>query len=247
MNIPQKILFHLTKLLKMAWFNVRYRVNPFKKIENIVLPVKLKFGYNVLRFIDNGTYEKGEIDIIKSTLSVNDKVLELGTGLGFVSAYCASKIGNDRVITYEANLFMKPYIEKLYKKNKVAPDLRIALLGETSGNRIFYKNKNSFLASSLNNGPGGNLISFQVVQEDLNEIIRKENPSYFIMDIEGGEYDIFKIISFQSIKKIQFELHPLVIGKEGCEEIFRILKEQSFVKDDLLSKEDNYFYYLQID
>ncbi len=36
----------------------------------------------MLRQIYDQTYEGGELDILGNTLNVNDKVLEIGTGLG---------------------------------------------------------------------------------------------------------------------------------------------------------------------
>jgi FkbM family methyltransferase len=243
MNLLQKINFHLTKLVKMSWFNVRYRLYPYKKIEGIIIPVYLKYGYSVLRFIDNNEYEQGEITIIKNTLHAGEKVLELGTGIGFVSAYCAKIAGDENVSTFEGNPSMKKSIDKLYALNKVNPNSTIALLGNENGSKTFYKNKSSFLASSAANDRSKKLTAFQVEEMKLNDIIQKLQPTYFIMDIEGGEYDIFVIIDFQSIRKVQFELHPQILGDQKCDEIFTVLNKNGFIKDALLSGGQNYYYY----
>lgn len=241
MNLFQKINFQLVKLLRMSWFSLRYSVNKWKNIEGIYIPVNIGYGYSVLRFIDNGEYEQGEINIIKNTLEKDDVVLEMGTGIGFVSAFCARRIGDANVYTFEANASLEKKINSLYKKNKVNPHLTFAILGEEPGKKKFYRDPNSFLASSA-------LINHDIKQETtempvlgLNETIGKIRPSYLMMDIEGGEYDVFDIIDFQSIKKIQFELHPAVLGEEKRSAIFRKLHDNDFAIDITFTKGNNFY------
>src|ERR1700722_20260570 len=117
------INFWMLKLSRMASYNIKYRINKWADIEGVLLPVYLKYGYNVIRFIDNGEYESGEINIIKKTLTKDDKVLELCTGLGFISAYCSKKIGGENVYTFEAIPYLETSIKELYKKNNVSPHL----------------------------------------------------------------------------------------------------------------------------
>jgi FkbM family methyltransferase len=226
----------------MLWYSTRYEVYKWKNIEGVFIPVSIKYGYSVLRFIDNGEYERSEISIIKNTLDKEDLVLELGTGIGFVSAYCAKQIGSDRIFTFEGNPSLKPLIQKLYSKNKVMPHSTIALLGNENGSKTFYKNENSFLASSAISNPDENQESFQVEQKKLNEIITQLQPTYLVMDIEGGEFDIFKLIDFQSITKIQFELHPAILKTEKINFIFEKLQKEGFVKSNLFNFSNNFYF-----
>lgn len=238
----EKIKFHLLKWLRLIWYGVRYRLYKWKKIQGIYIPVYMYYGYSVLRFIDNGEYENSEISIIKKTVSKEDRVLELGTGIGFVSAYCAKQIGSDKVFTYEGNPSLEPLIKQLYQKNGVNPNSVIALLGSDNGTKTFYKNNNSFLASSSDQPPASNHFAFEVDEKKLNEVINDVKPTYLIMDIEGGEYDIFKIIDFQSINKIQFELHPSVLEAGRIDFIFNKLKSENFIKSDLFDFADNFYF-----
>ena len=226
----------------MSWFNIKYRLHPWKEIEGINVPVYLNFGYPVLRFIDNGEYENSEIAIIKRTLESSDKVLELGTGLGFVSAFCSKQIGSERVYTFEGNSSLKPIINKLYNRNQVNPNLSFALLGEGNGSKIFYENKGSFLASSLKSTSNEGKQYKEVTELNLNEVIDQIKPNYLIMDIEGAEYDIFKIIDFQSINKIQFELHPSLLSVEQIDYIFEKLEKNGFSQNENFEYRDNFFF-----
>jgi FkbM family methyltransferase len=193
-----------------------------------------------LRFIDNGQYEQHEIALVKKYLEKNDRVLELGTGLGFVSAYCAKIIGSEQVFSFEGNPELEPQIKKLYSKNKVNPKSYIAMLGEKQGQKSFYVNENSFLASSGTSGREKNIK--QVKELNLNDVIATIRPSYLVMDIEGGEYDIFRIIDFQTIRKVQFELHPIALTKEKIDFIFELLSAQNFRQQGDGKSNNNFFF-----
>ena len=91
-----------------------------------------------------------------------------------------------------------------------------------------------------------NETSILIKTQNLNNIISSVKPNYLIMDIEGGEYEIFKIIDFQTIVKIQFELHPQLIDETKCVEIFDVLKANNFKKNISLSKNNN-FYFSKLD
>jgi hypothetical protein len=45
-----------------------------------------------------------------------------------------------------------------------------------------------------------------------------------------------------TIKKIQFELHPDLLGDNKCNELFMILGKHGFERDEHLSRHPNYFY-----
>jgi FkbM family methyltransferase len=247
MSFLEKFNFWILRLSRSFYYNIRYRLNKWTTIEGILFPVYLRYGYGVLRFIDNGEYESGEIAIISKTLEDGDKVLEMGTGLGFISAYCAKKIGSQNVYTFEANPSLERNIRELYDKNGVRPCLTFAILGKEEGKVLFYKDRRSMLASSLQSSPEPELQPVEVPVKKLADVIRDIQPTYLVMDIEGGEYEIFEAIEFQTIKKIQVELHPDVLGPEKVSRIFRKLTEFNFVRDTSLVSRDNYYFYKKPD
>ena len=242
MRLIGKMKFHILRYLRILWFTIRYSVYKWKLLDGIEIPVYLNYGYSVLRFIDNNKYERSEISIIKNTLENNDIVLELGTGIGFVSAFCAKKIGDKNVFTFEANIYLKPIINELYKRNKVSPTLTFAMLGEVDTYEKFHRNKNSFLASSSQKNRNEEYEAVTVLRKDINKVIKEICPTYLIMDIEGGEYDIFKLINFYTIKKIQFELHPLILDRDKINSIFNRLRESNFIQDTSHSYPDNFYF-----
>ncbi len=224
----------------MAWYSVRYRIDKWKNLEGVYISGYLKYGYSVLRFIDDGTYECEEISIIKSKLQSFDTILELGTGIGFISTYCAKKIGDKSVHTFEANPFMEPLIQEVFKRNKVNPNFQIALLGDKNSTNDFIAQRDFLASSQKDSSREGKKVSVPFL--DLNETIKKNTPSYLVMDIEGNEFEVFSIIDFQTISKVQFELHPLLLKQEEIDFIFRKLAINNFVKDSLVSTEKNFFF-----
>ncbi len=230
------------KWSRSIYFNIRYRLDKWVDVEGIWFPVYLEYGYDVLRFIHNGEYESGEINIIKHTLTKDDTVLELGTGLGFISAYCSKRIGSDRVYTFEANRSLEKNIRELYGRNEVVPQLEFAILGKHDGVRTFYRNKESLLASGLQEDGIRNSQAIEVREKELNSTIARIRPTYLIMDIEGGEYAVFQHIDFQTITKVQFELHPDILDKAAQTAIFEKLTDNGFVMDQSFKGLNNYYF-----
>jgi FkbM family methyltransferase len=221
---------------------VRFRIvigEKWIKVKGIYLPLNTHLVFNTLRWIVNGKYEEGEIQLISEKLNKADKVLEIGTGLGFVSTFCANVVGSENVFTFEANPYNIEIASQVFEKNGVSPFVQNALLSDFEGEIDFPINKKSILASSLNKTSD----EFAKVNSlNLNELVKKISPNFLIMDIEGAEYEVFKIIQFQSIEKIQFELHPTILNETKVSEIFSILDKNHFILDKCLKDGRNYFY-----
>src|SRR5262245_58379142 len=64
----------------------------------------------ILDSIEREMYERPELEIARVKLQRDDVVLELGSGIGFITTYCAKRIGSDRVFTYEANPALESHI-----------------------------------------------------------------------------------------------------------------------------------------
>jgi FkbM family methyltransferase len=208
-------------------------------VQGINLPLTSDIGFNTLRWIINGQYEQGEIEIIRLRIEPTDRIMEIGTGLGFVSTYCAKIVGSDHVYSFEANPLNIEMAMRVYEKNNVRPHLQNALLSDCKGMIDFPVNRKSRLASSLLKASDEIV---KVPQLSLNETIEALRPDFLIMDIEGAEYDIFSTIRFQTIKKIQVELHPSILGEARMNEIFDLLQVNGFVKDISMPDGRNFFF-----
>jgi FkbM family methyltransferase len=171
-------------------------------------------------------YEESELKMLSMKLDTNDRVMELGTGLGLISSYCAMKIGSDRVYTFEANPALESYIRQTYQLNAVNPRADFCVLGSEEGERTFYIGKNFYSSSTLRRNPED--MEIRVPVKSFNDEIRKINPTFLIIDIEGGEYELMHYANLQNVTKLLIELHEHVIGREKIDFVKTKLSNMGF-------------------
>ena len=195
-----------------------------------------------------GIYEIDEHKVLTETFSADDVLLEIGTGIGYNTIYCAKK-SNNRVTSFEGNSALIPLIKKNMKKNDSNFDLRNEILvsqnvHEPTSN---FNIAEEFWFSSLKTDPGARIVNHITVPTcSVNKVISEVNPTYLLVDIEGGEEELFcdsNFLTNSSIKKILIELHPWAIGDEKCNAIItNILGKGFMMRVDLSPKHIMYFY-----
>lgn len=195
----------------------------------------------IYRDIYYGDYERKEVEIIRSRLKPEDRVMEVGAGLGFLSAFCSRIVGDAQIHSYEANPALIDVIGAVHTRNGVRPTVTNAVLGQGAGTRDFYVNKD-FWASSLV-APAAGAQATPIPQIDLTEEIRRVAPTFLIVDIEGGEYEFFRISDFPGVKKVCVEMHPDVLGNAGVSEILADLFAKGFVIDFACMQKNVLFLY----
>ena len=128
---------------------------------------------------------------------------------------------------------------RVYEKNNVRPHVQNAFLADCKGLFDFLINRKSLHASSIFKDTGEIV---RVPQFILIETIEAIRPDFLSKDIEGSEYDIFRMINFKTIKKIKVELHPSILGEAKMIEIFNLLKVNGFLVDISMPDGRNYFF-----
>ena len=183
----------------------------------------------ILKDIFFGAYESKEADLVSKMISKDDVVMEIGAGIGFLSTLCAKVTGSDRVFAYEANPQLIDLIKQVNHLNEVTPTISNAVLGEGENERTFWLEKD-YWASSLVQGTK-DATPIQVRQIDLNQEIERIQPSFLILDIEGGEYELLRHARLEPIHKIVIEMHPHVLGYTQVSEILGWLFAAGFALD----------------
>jgi FkbM family methyltransferase len=189
-----------------------------------------------------GDYERKEAEIVSQRLEQSDVVMEIGAGIGFLSAYCAMRIGSDRVFAYEANPALLEVINDTYSANGVRPTICNVMLGDGPGRARFFVEA-EFWASTTVKENTRNSTEIEVEQVDLNAEIARVRPTFLIVDIEGGESDLFPLADLSHIQKICVETHPHVLGNEGITRLLALLFERGFVLDLSLVRKNVFFLY----
>ena len=199
--------------------------------------VKLKLGAHISPSIRQdiyaNRYERGEARWLIWEVEPSDVVMEIGAGMGFLSALCALRIGSDRVFAYEANPAMIPVIEATYELNGVEPTLVHASLADKDGTVDFYV-EDEFVASSLHRlSESAHAVS--IPQRDVNGEIAKIKPTFLVIDVEGAERELISQIDWNGVQKLIIDLHPHVYGEAGVREAVDILESKGFTVDQKIS------------
>ncbi len=218
------------------YIEVAYKLRHFtkwKKINSVELCIddslvsKKIFG-NIVR----GDYEIDENKILQETFTSDDVLLELGTGIGFNSIYCAKK-NNGKVLTYEGNPNMIPLIRKNMAKNNADFALRneIVISKNFQNKSISFNIVEDFWSSSSKSINANIIKKVEVPTTDIHAIIRDYKPTYLVMDIEGGEEDLFDNCDWldnSTIQKIMIELHADIIGEKNCFMVMNNIVQKGF-------------------
>jgi len=212
------------------------------KLEGIKIRVGQHMSPSIKTAIYNGCYEQIELKLIKCHVSPSDTLMEIGAGIGLVSSYCARIIGSEKVYAYEANPELERHIHDTYKLNSVSPTLQIALVGEQTGEQTFYITKEFWSSSIIQPTAKETAIAIKIPVKSFNQEVRRLNPTFLIIDIEGGEYELLKYADFYNVQKIVIELHNIMLGHEKSEFVksklaeagFQIIEEFSNSGDEVL-------------
>ena len=217
------------KMFANIIFKLPYTVYGFK----IYAPYKLNNSFfanintHYNSFIQKG-YEEDEMKLISEHLEPNDSVLELGGCLGVISCLINKKLNNpDNHVVFE----ISPRNFKYLERNKYENGCQFkCVLGVISNNNdTFFNESNNFLGGKKNDSFGEKVLN----KVKTNELSNFDIPfNLLIMDIEGGEVDIFNELDLTPFNKIIYENHfsHKFISKKELEIIEKKLTRNLFFK-----------------
>jgi len=182
--------------------------------------------------IKGGTYEKEESKLISGIVQEGERILEIGAGVGYVSAL-AMKTGKvEEMLSFEANPKLIPIIEKTWELNGVQAKCRNCVITNmSSGQKIDFYIRQDFWASSLSANPYGYSEVVQVETTNFQEILEEFKPTMIVCDIEGGEGQLFEGAQLDGVKKVFMEVHQDVLGRLGIKKLFDRFSHQGFHYD----------------
>ncbi|MBU79555.1 MAG: hypothetical protein CMD29_05480 [Flavobacteriales bacterium] len=214
-------LNHKMKNIKIEKFLIK-----FPKISNKDMG---KYFFNV--------YENNERRLVKTYLDSNSSVLELGGCVGVVSNVINNILENkSNHVVLEANSNLVPFLAYNRKINKAQYQILNVILSKKKES-AFYISKN-ILSSS---GSFNKHLEKKVVKcMNFDQIQSKYSITFdtIIMDIEGGEYEVLKVINYNKLKLLIVEFHPNILGNKKILELKKVLKDNSFILKESLSNVD---------
>lgn len=229
----------LKLLLDEVMGTLNYRVRkhisrPQKvKLNGLELTITKRFSPRVVDEIYRKRYEAREARLLLSRIAPDDVVMDFGAGVGYTAMLCARAIGVDRVFCYEGNPALASIIAHHFETNCVHPTFQNVLLGRQNGETVFFVAEELFSSSTTNRSEGAQAVCVKVL--DINEEIEKRKPTFLIIDIEGGEYELISYINFKNIKKVLIELHHNILDPEQINKVRAQLTHEGFTVDSAIS------------
>lgn len=187
--------------------------------------------------IRKGRYEKDEVRATPKFIEPGDRVIELGAGLGFISSYIATALGVRDILCVEADPTLCAFIRRVHAENGIeGVEVKNAVaLNDTGqpGTLPFYI-RDPFWSSSLDGDtPYERVIDVPALP--LSGMIRDFRANTLIVDIEGGERDLFRDLDLTGIDKIFLEIHTRKIRRIGIKLCFDALSAAGFAYDQQAS------------
>jgi FkbM family methyltransferase len=182
--------------------------------------------------IYRGWYEATERGILEATLRPDDRYLEVGAGIGFITACACRRVGDENVTAYEADPELVEVAKATLRHNGYAPEVVNAALGEGADEVDFYVHED-FWESTLDPSQGGT--PRRVPMRSLRAELERLRPTYLLVDIEGGEVDLLAGALPAHVRAVCVETHHDVVGAEAISRMLVVLMNGGFTLDLMLS------------
>ncbi|WP_297772174.1 FkbM family methyltransferase [uncultured Roseovarius sp.] len=159
----------------------------------------------------SGGYEADEANAARMRLREGQRVLELGSGIGFIASICARVTGAENVTTVEANPAMLEVIRANLDRNGFgAATLLHGAVGGLAGGQasVPFDAGKAFWAARLANREKAGATTVTVPDLGLDALLQTVRPQFVIMDIEGAEEHLFAAAWPAHVRSVMMELHP---------------------------------------
>lgn len=173
---------------------------------------RLGMNYDIRQILWQGDYERPEIEGVMRMVRPGDRILELGCGLGIVTAIAARQAGPDgRVKSFEANPELiaatRAFLDQHGCDNVEL--VHAVLVPEAEATTRSFYLAGSFAESSLLGAEGRQQRGQVTVPAmPLGTVIETFRPDVLICDIEGAEAELIPAFDASGLRAAVIELHP---------------------------------------
>ena len=163
------------------------------------------------------TYEEHECALAKEILTPQDRVAEIGAGIGLVSLVATRLCGPGAVLSCEANPAMEPIIRANYALNGWTPNLSMTAVTADGRDLAFFKDDNVLSSSAFDRQRDATPITVPSVA--INTLIADHRPNVLILDIEGAEVEVLGAADLSAIRAVIVEMHPHIVGPQTIDHL----------------------------
>lgn len=194
---------------------------------------------SIAQALSSGAYEAEEARIVSRALKPCDRVLEIGSGLGFVSTLIAKDDRTATLIAVEADpRLARKAAETLRANGQTDAEVLNGVLAPNAseGDTATFYQRADFWMSSLTETdvPYEKAIKVPVIA--MNEMLRQRAISCIVCDIEGAEVALLDSADLTSVDRVVVELHDHVTGLSGVAALFDSMRRKGFVYDPRCSE-----------
>lgn len=184
--------------------------------------------------ITMGRYESKEATQVEKLLKEGDRILEIGSGLGFISTIAARDPKTEDVLCYEADPRLISYIQSVHELNgiKKATVKNAALTTDLSLKELTFYVRKDFWGSSFSKNAGPYESTAIVQTQSFNDVLQQFRPTFIVCDIEGAELDLFFNASLSGVTRVLMEIHSKVLGRVGVKRLFDAMSARDFHYDE---------------
>eukprot|EP00746_Dinoflagellata_sp_MGD_P016035 gnl/MRDRNA2_/MRDRNA2_135975_c0_seq1.p1 gnl/MRDRNA2_/MRDRNA2_135975_c0~~gnl/MRDRNA2_/MRDRNA2_135975_c0_seq1.p1 ORF type:complete len:205 (-),score=50.69 gnl/MRDRNA2_/MRDRNA2_135975_c0_seq1:161-775(-) len=177
-----------------------------------------------------GTYESAELGMIKDLdFFEDDVVVELGGCLGVIAVATNRRLPpSARHVVIEANPVIIPFLEHNRAVNNCTFVIEHCMVSDTSDGSFTSFNKAVAGSAHRMDNIESNPVHHQVPVKPSSEL--PPNTSVLIVDIEGGEKELFEqaLPQLRSIRLIMVEIHEFLMYKGFEKEVREVLVKHGF-------------------
>ncbi len=184
----------------------------------------------------DGSYEADEARAADRCVRQDFRVLELGAGVGYVTALCAQRTAPENILSVEANPDLLPVIQGNLAANGLSgvSVLHGAVTGAADdGATAQFRISDGFTGSSLD-GKGGRQVEVPLIP--VYDLIRAHKPHVILMDVEGAEADMFSRPWKCPLRYCVMELHPRKYGPNVIKRVVDFMSAMNMTYDPVTSR-----------
>jgi FkbM family methyltransferase len=191
---------------------------------------------HVSQMLVRGDYELPERRAVSQLLRKDDRVLEVGSCIGFVAMTAARIVGAKNVLSFEPNPAAAKVARENFALNGLNVELINAAVGVTDGTLDLLVSADSWLGASGRRQFEGRNVATPM--RSISGVVASFKPSVLVIDVEGMEEELLTACPLADVRALVVEVHPDVIEADGIARLGDHLRQCGFALVERLSSGD---------
>ena len=204
----------------------------FRLFDRITVEVPPSFASRkrIINVLKQGRYEAEEARALQAHLTEDDRLLELGSGIGVLGSLAAQIIPARNITCVEANEALLPVIRGNLDRNgaSAATLLHGAVCSKPEAAEIDFHIGPNFTAASLSSEGRGSFRTHRVPALRFADVLEQVTPTFILCDVEGAELDLIETTLPASVRFFCLEIHLVWLGEAGIQRVFDKMHRQGF-------------------